>query len=276
MSDTTPCGIVVVSQKEYDDLLRTDRVNPNQRYYIQETRSFFLGRQPLTPILKTVDVLGDVARQSGYYFYEASTGAIIFCPNDKQKKDVYVFPVHHGLENVRKYLNTIMDQGTLLDLTYEYYPDRFWHTASLSAPVSLYVFRNWSGDEAELFWTDPVGHDESAWTRTIIVRTEKDIFPAGAFDVAGTIVYDSNAIQGHPFNPHPYNVQRDNPFIDRNLDSTKAYRYTWFVQDVRENWTADPNASRIIPVSNPEYQELLNSQPDGKNFLQHYYHKDTP
>ena len=68
----------------------------------------------------------------------------------------------------------------------------------------------------------------------------------------------------------------DIEFIDRNLDSTKAYRYTWFVQDARENWTADPNASRTIPVSNPEYQELLNSQPDGKNFLQHYYHKDTP
>ena len=271
----TPCGILVVTEKQYQELLKTNSLDLNAYYYIQGTRTLYLGRRALTPVFKNVEVLTDAARQPGHFFLEESTGAIIFCPSDKASTDFYIFPVHHGLDNVRKYLNVIMDQVTLLDLIHEYYPSRFWYTPGLFSPTSIYVFRFWNGELAELFWTDPENREgERAWKRTVIVRSDIDVTPVTVFDPAATIVYDSLTYDKDQWNKHKYTVLRENAFVDKDLDPTKPYRYTWFAQDIQGTWVSDESCTKTIEVVSSEHLEMFVKKQDNDNFLQHYYHEE--
>ena len=273
--NVTPCGILVVTEKQYQELLKTNSLNPNAYYYIQGAYTLYLGRRALTPVFKNVEVLTDAARQPGHFFLEESTGAIIFCPSDKASQDFYIFPVHHGLDNIRKYLNVIMDQVTLLDLIHEYYPSRFWYTPGLFAPTSIYVFRFWNGELAELFWTDPENREgERAWKRTVVVRSDVDVTPVTVFDPAATIVYDSSTYDKDQWNKHRYTALRENAFVDKDLDPTKPYRYTWFAQDIQGTWVSDESCTKTIEVVSSEHLEMFVKKQDNDNFLQHYYHEE--
>lgn len=271
----TPCGIQVVTEEDYQKLLQSGQLNPNAYYYIRSTRTLYRGKTALTPVFKTVETLNEVTRLPGHFFLEESSGAILFCPDNKKQNDFYIFPVHHGVENVKRYVNVIMDQVTLLDLMHDYYPTRFWYTGSLSAVCSTYAIRQWPGEDVELFWTDSYNRDgEYAWKRTVLVRCDPDLHPASIVDAGVTIIYDSATKEGDQWNIHQYTPLHDKAFIDHGLDSTKRYRYAWFSQDVLGNWITNPDADKVVEIIDPEYQDSFANNQETANFLQRYYHKE--